>query len=61
MEWRAKKHDLPPKLFDGMRACHPGVREGRWEEGRRGGREKGRKGEQEENVAIVFDVIDVLW
>ena len=28
VEWRAKKHDLPPKLFDGMRASYPGVREG---------------------------------
>ena len=35
MEWRAKKHDLPPKLFDGMRASYPGVREGEgWEEGK---------------------------
>ena len=38
MEWRAKKHDLPPKLFDGMRASYPGVRER--EEGRMEGREK---------------------
>ena len=49
MEWRAKKHDLPPKLFDGMRASYPGVRKrerlreggGRWKE--------------------VFDVVDVPW
>ena len=37
MEWRAKKHDLPPKLFDGMRASYPGVREGEVRR-RRGGK-----------------------
>ena len=46
MEWRAKKHDLSPKLFDGMRASYPGVR--KREDGRKGeegeeGREKRRK------------------
>ena len=56
MEWRAKKHDLPPKLFDGMRASYPGVRRKRERLGEGG--EEGRKGE---SVAIVFDVIHVPW
>lgn len=53
VEWRAKKHDLPPKLFDGMRASYPGVREGEGRE--KEGRREGKK------VAMVCDVIDVSW
>ena len=44
VEWRAKKHDLPPKLFDGMRASYPGVRKReRLGEGGEDGRKEGRK------------------
>ena len=40
VEWRAKKHDLPPKLFDGMRASYPGVRKRERRGGWKGEREK---------------------
>ena len=51
MEWRAKKHDLPPKLFDGMRASYPGVRK----------RERLRGGEKGRKCGHPFDVIHVPW